>query len=138
MNTLGTRIFLFFAGTAWSLMCFYLCRCYSIFFDEAKCQIGFRIKSNALCCILIASETKIPGGRFKGAEFHNANKISLVGLLAHLIIDPICIITICLFTVNLFFPFHNIQFLGALLVGSLSFVMVFFAIIDTINNRNVR
>ena len=114
----------------------WLCRCFSIFFDEARCQIGFRIKNSDLCWLLIATETKpINCSQSIGATFQNANKLSLVGLLAHLVVDPLCLFTLVCTVISLFSSgaVWDQRAESGFLCATVA--VMFFVVVDAINNK---
>lgn len=75
-----------------SLGAFILCRQSSSYFDKSRVRAFIKIKSDLICFIFISQSIKAwHGGHPVQVAPQNEHKISLIGLLAHLIAGSLCI-----------------------------------------------
>lgn len=116
---------------------FYTCRQCSIFFDEAKCGKSIKIK-NALWRELLISPSRksFKNGRMVQPDIYNQSRMSLVGFVAHLIINFggifLLIITVQQKAFQLQ-PALPVEAVTSLLVV----FIVAFQVIDVFNNRAI-
>lgn len=118
--------------------CFCLSRSCSLFFDNAKCKIAVPIRNEVLQQILIAKEIKTwKSGRLVMCEPKNESKMSLVGLLAHISIDTMCIRLLIVTFLYTFMGNGTLDMVDDAL-STLIVIAFIFAIISTVNNSKVR
>ncbi len=118
-------------------LAFILCRSCSAYFDEAKCKRYITIKSPALRTLLISRTYKSrKTGRLLKVPFFYEGRMSYVGLFAHILIQLVGIAMMVTFLLEALQIITSTG-LDTVLLGSLAFLMVFFSIIDVVNNREV-
>ena len=108
-----------------------ICRSSSSYFYRNKCQKYIIIKNEVLARILIASGI----ARDKAVDRHDLNKMSMVGLISYIIIEPINIYVLIINFMALF-KLGNVHFgsishaiaMGAL--GILTFVFMIVIVVD--------
>ena len=89
------RIFIVCYAVIWSVICFQVCRTCSAYFDLAKCKFFIKIRSSLLSGIFIANSIKAwNGGHRVQVKLSDAHKLSVLGGVAHIVIDIFCIFLI--------------------------------------------
>ena len=107
-----------------------ICRKSSTYFFKNKCQKYITIKNELIARILISDG--ISNNKF--VDRHDLNKMSMVGLISYIIIEPINIYVLILNIMNIF-KWGNVHFgsiyhtiaLGALVILTVVFMIVIVA-----------
>lgn len=116
---------------------FYTCRQCSMFFDGAICEKSIKIRSRSWAELLISPTRKsFRTGCLVRLQRNNRSRMSLVGFLAHLIINCLGFL-LFIITVQQKFLHSEIvvpiEVVASLLVVSI----VLFQIVDTFNNKTI-
>ena len=128
---MGDKIVGCFCYLFWFAVVHDICRSSSSYFYRNRCQKYIIIKNEVLATILIASGI----ARDKAVNHHDLNKMSMVGLISYIIIEPINIYVLILNFMDLF-QLGNVHFgstyhtIALGILGILAFVFMIVTVAD--------
>ncbi len=133
------RIFIVCFAIIWSAMCFSACREYSAYFDLCKCKLHIKLRSELLSRIFIADSIKSwSGGHRVEVSPWDEHKLLLLGGIAHIIVDPICLFMIYCSIQYALFPSEETWHVAFNTTENLTLTLGVFIVLKTINNCKVR
>lgn len=133
------RIFIVCFAIMWSAFCFIMCREYSAYFDLCRCKLHIKLRSEVLSRIFITDSIKAQsGGHRVEVSPWDEHKMLLLGGIAHIIIDPLCLFMIYRSIQYAFFPSEETLHMAFDASNNPMLALGILVVLGTINNSKVR